>query len=153
MRPPRDATDFAGLPVVTALRELPARAREALVLTYYLDLPEQQAAALAGVSLAALRRRGILEYGTLGQILSTEFHEKWIRHRAGHEAEFLQAPESSALNNFGLSYERIKQLKPFPADSGSLYALAASVAIPALPVVLAQIPVAVVLADLFKALR
>ena len=54
--PPPDAADFAGLPVVTALRELPARAREALVLTYYLDLPEQQAAALAGVSLAALRR-------------------------------------------------------------------------------------------------
>lgn len=54
--PPPDAADFASLPVVRALRDLPARAREALVLTYYLDLPEQQAAALAGVSLAALRR-------------------------------------------------------------------------------------------------
>ena len=37
---------FANLPVVTALRDLPGRAREALVLTYYLDLPEQQAAAV-----------------------------------------------------------------------------------------------------------
>jgi DNA-directed RNA polymerase specialized sigma24 family protein len=54
--PPPDAADFASLPVVRALRDLPARAREALVLTYYLDLPEQQAAAVAGVSLAALRR-------------------------------------------------------------------------------------------------
>ena len=55
---PADATAmaFASLPVVRALRDLPARAREALVLTYYLDLPEQQAAAVAGVSLAALRR-------------------------------------------------------------------------------------------------
>ncbi len=52
----RDATAFASLPVVAALRGLPAQAREALVLTYYLDLTEQQAAALAGVSLAALRR-------------------------------------------------------------------------------------------------
>jgi len=54
--PPPDAADFASLPVVRALRDLPGRAREALVLTYYLDLPEQQAAAIAGVSLAALRR-------------------------------------------------------------------------------------------------
>ena len=33
--------------------------------------------------LASLRRQGILEYGILGQIQSTEFHEKWCLHRAG----------------------------------------------------------------------
>jgi hypothetical protein len=104
-------------------------------------------------ALAALRRRGILEYGTLGQIHSREFHEKWILHPAGREPEFLQAPEITALNNMGRSYDRIKQLQPFPADKGSLYALAAAVAIPALPVILAQIPVVVVLKGLLKALR
>lgn len=31
--------------------------------------------------LASLRRQGILEYGILGQIQSTEFHEKWCLHR------------------------------------------------------------------------
>lgn len=103
--------------------------------------------------LAALRRRGILEYGILGQIHSTEFHEKWILHRAGHEAEFLQAPDSSTLANFGRSYEMVQQLKPFPADLGSLYTLAAAVAIPALPVILAVVPLAVVLRDLLHALR
>jgi hypothetical protein len=103
--------------------------------------------------LAALRRRGILEYGILGHIHSTEFHEKWILHRAGHEAEFLQAPESTTLANFGNSYEKLAQLKPFPADKGSLYVLAAAVAIPALPVILAVVPLAVVLRDLFHALR
>jgi DNA-directed RNA polymerase specialized sigma24 family protein len=50
------ALAFATMPVVAALRGLPAGAREALVLTYYLDLTEQQAAALAGVSLASMRR-------------------------------------------------------------------------------------------------
>jgi hypothetical protein len=103
--------------------------------------------------LAALRRRGILEYGILAQIHSAEFHEKWIVHRAGHEGEFLQAAESSTLADFGQSYERIEQLKPFPADRGSLYALVAAIAIPALPVIVAQIPVVVVLMDLLKALR
>jgi hypothetical protein len=103
--------------------------------------------------LAALRRRGILEYGILAQIHSADFHEKWINHRAGHEAEFLQAPESTTLANFGKSYERIAQLNPFPADTGSLYVLAAAVAIPALPVILAVVPFAIVLKDLLHALR
>lgn len=103
--------------------------------------------------LMALRRQGILEYGILAQLHSAEFHEKWISHREGHEAEFLAAPESSTLNNFGNVYEKIKALKPFPADAGSLYILAAAVAIPALPVVLTQIPVSVVLTDLLRALR
>ena len=103
--------------------------------------------------LARLRRQGILEYGILGQIQSVEFHEKWILHRAGHEAEFLQASESTTLANFGKSYQEIAQLKPFPADMGSLYGLAAAVAIPALPVVLAQIPLKVVVMDLLKTLR
>jgi hypothetical protein len=102
--------------------------------------------------LASLRRQGILEYGILGQIHSIEFHEKWILHRAGHEM-VLQAPESTTLANFGKTYQEIAKLKPFPADIGTLYGLAAAVAIPTLPVVLAQIPLKVVLMDLLKTLR
>jgi DNA-directed RNA polymerase specialized sigma24 family protein len=48
---------FAGSPVVRALRELRPAEREAVVLTLYLDLTEEQAAAVAGLSLVALRRR------------------------------------------------------------------------------------------------
>ncbi len=103
--------------------------------------------------LASLRRQGILEYGILGQIHSAQFHEKWVLHRAGHEAEFLQAPESTTLANFAKNYQEIAQLKPFPADMGSLYGLAAAVAIPALPVILAQIPLKIVVLDLLKTLR
>ena len=40
-------------------------AREALVLTYYLDLTEQQAAAMAGISLTALRRNLAVALGAL----------------------------------------------------------------------------------------
>jgi DNA-directed RNA polymerase specialized sigma24 family protein len=49
-------TDFANLPVVRALQDLPRRGREAVVLTHYLDLTEQEAAHVAGVTPAALRR-------------------------------------------------------------------------------------------------
>jgi hypothetical protein len=47
----------------------------------------------------------------------------------------------------------VQQLKPFPADKGSLYTLAAAVAIPALPVILTAVPLAIILRDLFDALR
>jgi hypothetical protein len=48
------ASDFTRLPVVTALLGLPRIAREAVVLTHYLDLPAAQAAAVAGISEALL---------------------------------------------------------------------------------------------------
>jgi DNA-directed RNA polymerase specialized sigma24 family protein len=50
----QSASDFARLPVVMALISLPQSAREAVVLTHYLDLPAAQAAAVAGVSEALL---------------------------------------------------------------------------------------------------
>ncbi len=103
--------------------------------------------------LSALRRDGILEYGILGQLHGSQFHEKWIQNRTGNESQLLQAPESSTLANYGNVYERIENLNAFPADKGALYTLGAAVAIPALPAILAQIPIAVVLQDLLHALR
>jgi hypothetical protein len=103
--------------------------------------------------LAALRRRGMLEYGTLGQMHSTDFHEKWIRDRAGREVEFLTAPEISTLCDYGQTYEKLEQLRPFPADREVILALAVSVVVPMLPTILAQIPLAVVLKSLLEALR
>ena len=103
--------------------------------------------------LTVLRRRGILEYDVLGQMHSAEFHEKWIQHREWHESEFLQASEITTLANFGKTYKKIEQLNPFPADKGAIYTLAAAILIPAVPVVLTQIPLVVILKDLLSALR
>ena len=101
--------------------------------------------------LGKLRRSGIIQYGTLAQIHSTDFHEKWILRRAGHEQEFLAAPEASTLTDYGASYENIEKMQPFPFDKGAFVSLALAVAVPLIPAVLAQIPLAVVLKDLLKA--
>jgi hypothetical protein len=103
--------------------------------------------------LLSLRRRAIREFGSLGQLNSTEFYEKWIMHRAGHEAEFLQAPESSRLSSYGQIYEKVGKLKPFPIDKGSLYVLAMAVVLPLVPAAVTEIPFVVVIKDLLKALR
>jgi DNA-directed RNA polymerase specialized sigma24 family protein len=44
-----------GAPVVSALRTLPARQREVVVLRYFADLPEAEIAAATGLSPAAVR--------------------------------------------------------------------------------------------------
>jgi hypothetical protein len=103
--------------------------------------------------LARLRYQGILDYGVLGQIQSTEFDEKWIHCRAGHEAELLTAPESSSLADFGSAASKVADLQPFPVDRGALIGLALSIGIPLLPAVLAVIPLIVVIQDLLKAMR
>lgn len=104
-------------------------------------------------TLAALRRQGMLDYGVLGQIQSNDFHNKWVRHLVGHESEFLDAPESSRLTDYGSSYDKISKLKPFPVDREALIGLAMSVAVPLLPVILAVVPLIVVAKDLLKAMR
>jgi hypothetical protein len=103
--------------------------------------------------LGRLRRRGILQYGILAQIHSTDFHKKWVLDRAGRESEFLAAPEISALTDFASSFENVEKMKPFPFDRGAFVALVLAVALPMLPVVLAEIPLVEVLKGLLSAVR
>lgn len=103
--------------------------------------------------LGSLRRKGILQYGVLGQLHSGDFHQKWIENREGHEAEFLTAPESSTLADFGTAYEKIARLNPFPADKEALISLLLAATVPMLPPVLAAIPLKEVLKVLFEAIR
>jgi hypothetical protein len=103
--------------------------------------------------LAALRRKGILKYSILGQIQTTEFDEKWIAHRAGRESRVLTEMESSTVIDFSTIYDRVKQLRPLPVDRNTLIPLALSIVIPVLPTIFAEIPVAVAVKDLLKALR
>jgi hypothetical protein len=103
--------------------------------------------------LAALRRKGILEYSILGQIQTADFHEKWIVHRAGRESQVLTEMEGSNVVDFSQTYDRVKQLMPFPLDRGAFIPLALSIVIPALPTIFAEIPVAVALKNLLQALH
>ena len=103
--------------------------------------------------LARIRRLGIFEYGTLAQFESKQFHARWILHRAGREEEFPASPEASTLTDYGSSYQNIEHLQPFPFDQGAFVALVLAVAVPLLPVVLAEVPFATVLKGLLQAVR
>ena len=63
------------------------------------------------------------------------------------------APEISSLCDYGQAYAAIAEMKPFPTDRSALVGLALSVVIPALPTVVAEIPLVVVLKQLLGALK
>jgi hypothetical protein len=103
--------------------------------------------------LAPLRRKGILQYGSLAHLQSSEFHDKWILNRKGHELELLAAPEISTLTDLAASFQNIEDMKAIPLDKGSLLAPAIAVVIPLLPAVMAQIPLKVILKSLLEAMK
>ncbi|WP_353067182.1 hypothetical protein RBB77_10415 [Tunturibacter psychrotolerans] len=100
-----------------------------------------------------LHRQGILQYGTLGQLHSVDFHKKWILNRKGHDEEFLTAPEISTLTDYDSSYENVEKLQPFPVDRGATVGLVLAIVIPLLPVVLAEIPFVTVVKGLLAAVK
>jgi hypothetical protein len=55
--------------------------------------------------------------------------------------------------DFGQFYDRVEGLKPFAVDREVLGILVLAVAVPVLPAVLAEIPLTVIVKDLFAALK
>ena len=103
--------------------------------------------------LAALKRRGVLEYGGLAHLQSSEFHEKWILHRHGNEEDILAAPEVSTLTDLAASFQNVEKVKPFLFDKGSIVALGLALIIPILPAITAEIPLKVILKSLLSAIK
>ena len=103
--------------------------------------------------LLPLRRKGILQYSIIGHMQSFAFHDKWVHHGAEHEEEAIAAPEMSTLCDYNSAYKNVEDMYPIPVDKEALTGLAIAVAIPALPVILAAIPIQTFLQDLLAAVR
>ena len=102
--------------------------------------------------LTVLRSKALLDYGVPAQDHASYFHRKWILHGEDREREHLAVADVTTLA-FAASYDRIKRMRPFPVDKGALIGLALAVLVPLIPVVLAEIPLAVILKGLFEAVR
>jgi hypothetical protein len=126
---------------------------DAIVLLVIMLLVAMGPLVLFVPKLGRLHRQGILQYGTLGQLHSIDFHKKWILNRTGHEEEFLTAPEISTLTDYASSYENVEKLQPFPLDRGATVALVFAVVLPLLPVVLSEIPLVTVVKGLLAAVK
>ncbi len=96
--------------------------------------------------LAHIYRVGYLQYGSLAHLHAEQFHEKWVRGRQGHLEELLAAPEMETLSHLAESVDRLRRTKLLPIDRLTIIQVAAAGAVPMLPVIMTQIPVA----DLLK---
>ncbi len=103
--------------------------------------------------LDVLRRTAMLQYGVLAQTQSSYLDTKWLSHSSHPEQAQFSVDEVTALADFSISYRNIKQLRPFPADKGTLIALALAVLAPLFPAVLAEFPFSVIVKALLQTVK
>ena len=78
--------------VLAALKALPARQREVVVLRYYADLSEAQIAAAMGISRGAVKAHTSRAKGSLRAILGTDREPPGPRPRGPLERQVAASP-------------------------------------------------------------
>jgi hypothetical protein len=100
--------------------------------------------------LVTLKKRGLMSYGALGSRLVQSFDRKWMIREPGEA--LLGAGDISSLADFTHSYEVIRSMRVFPIELAGLRAIIIPALLPALPLILTQIPLESALKVLLKVL-
>lgn len=96
--------------------------------------------------LAALKRKGLLEYGVLATAYVQSFDQKWLRGDNEQNEPLLGTGDIQSLADLSTSIENIGNMKTFPFNLGIVKSLIVAAALPFLPLVATIIP----LKDLLK---
>ena len=92
-----------------------------------------------GPALAAAKRRGTREYGTLAQRYVREFDDKWLRGGVPADEPFLGSGDIQSLADLGNSFEVVKSMRWVPFTSQNVVQLAATTLAPVVPLTLTMI--------------
>jgi hypothetical protein len=98
--------------------------------------------------LAATRRVGLREYGTLAQRYVREFDDKWLRGGVTAGEPLVGSADIQSLADLGNSYQIVQSIRPVPITKEALIQLAVITLLPVAPLVLTMIP----LSELLKRL-
>ena len=90
--------------------------------------------------LAAAKRTGKREYGTLAQRYVRAFDAKWLRGGAPANEPLLGSADIQSLSDLGSSYEVVQSMRTTPVSQEALLRLAAAVLVPIVPLVLTMMP-------------
>lgn len=99
--------------------------------------------------LLRVRRQGVRAYGAFASRYVEAFERRWL-DRGGEEA--LGAQDIQAFNDLGASFERVQQMRVVVAPRAMVTAVVAGAALPLLPLAMAEVGAATLLATLAKAL-
>jgi hypothetical protein len=100
--------------------------------------------------VAAAKREGLREYGTLGQRYAREFDHKWLRGGAPADEAFIGTADIQSLADLGNSFEVVKGMRMTPFTVQTVGQLAATTLLPVLPLLLTIMPLEELLQRLLK---
>lgn len=92
------------------------------------------------LQLAAAKRTGKREYGTLAQRYVRAFDAKWLRGGAPADEPLLGSADIQSLSDLGSSYEVVQTMRTTPVSKEAVLRLAAAVLVPIVPLVLTMMP-------------
>ncbi len=98
--------------------------------------------------LAALKRKGLREYGTLAERYVREFDAKWLRAGAPANEPFVGSTDIQSLADLATAYEVVRTMNIAPITKQAVLRLAAATLLPMAPLLLTVMP----LEDLLKKL-
>src|SRR5438552_7513641 len=99
--------------------------------------------------LAAAKRRGLREYGTLAERYVREFDAKWLRGGAPPDEPFVGSADIQSLADLGNSYEVVRTMRAAPITRDAIVRLAAATLVPIVPLLLTMMPLEELLKKLF----
>jgi len=102
--------------------------------------------------LAAAKRAGLREFGTLAQSYVREFDHKWLRGGAPADEPLVGSADIQSLADLGNSFEVVKEMRLVPFTMRSVLQLAVLTLLPVGPLLLTVFSLEQVLDGLMKVL-
>jgi len=87
-------------------------------------------------NLAAAKRAGLREYGTLAQRYAREFDRKWLRAGAPADEPLIGSADIQSLADLGNSFEVVKGMRLVPFNLQTVLQLAVATMLPVAPLLL-----------------
>jgi hypothetical protein len=103
-----------------------------------------------GPKLAAAKRAGLREYGTLAQRYVREFGGKWIRGGAPSDEPLVGTADIQSLADLGNSFDVVRGMRWVPFTGQTVLQLAVATLLPVLPLTLTMFSLQELLARLLK---
>jgi hypothetical protein len=99
--------------------------------------------------LAAARRTGLREYGTLAQRYVRDFDAKWVHGSGGADEPMLGSGDIQSLADLGNSFAIIQDMRVVPVTKQAMFQLAVATVTPVVPLLLTLMPLEELLKKLF----
>jgi len=113
---------------------------EILLLTIFMVILVVGPLLVFGPQLAAARRTGLREYGTLAQRYVRDFDRKWVRGGAEADEPMLGSGDIQSLADLGNAFSIIQDMRVVPVTKQAMFQLAAATVAPIVPLLLTLMP-------------